>query len=287
MGDNGSVSLAFFHADGDRLIANDMARSLWSHDQMHGVAIGGAVARALEMTLNGIDRGDLRAARYNVDMFKAVSMALPCEFSGRVVRVGPRIALIDAELIQDGEPRCRATGLFLKPSENPDGELWTPEHDLAPPPPEAADENDERKPPVFYSETEGWSSDFMQHQNGSRKIVWQTALPVVEDEEVTPFQAACSAADTVTLATNWGAQGVQHINTDVVLSLSRAPYGRELGFAALTRSETDGIASGSCVVYDRRGVLGSAITTSLANARRTVDFTRVEIPEDGSAARRI
>ena len=59
MGDNGSVSLAFFHADGDRLIANDMARSLWSHDQMHGVAIGGAVARALEMTLNGIDRGDL------------------------------------------------------------------------------------------------------------------------------------------------------------------------------------------------------------------------------------
>lgn len=254
---------------------------------MHGVAIGGAVARALEMTLNGIDRGDLRAARYNVDMFKAVSMTLPCEFRGRVVREGPRIALIDAELIQDGEPRCRATGLFLKPSENPDGELWTPEHDLAPPPPEAADESDERKPPVFYSETEGWSSDFMQHQNGSRKIVWQTALPVVEDEEVTPFQAACSAADTVTLATNWGAQGVQHINTDVVLSLSRAPYGRELGFAALTRSETDGIASGSCVVYDRRGVLGSAITTSLANARRTVDFTRVEIPEDGSAARRI
>ncbi len=287
MGDNGEVSLAFFHAEGDQLIANDMARSLWSHDQMHGVAIGGAVARALEMTLNGIDRGDLRAARYNVDMFKAVSMTLPCEFRGRVVREGPRIALIDAELIQDGEPRCRATGLFLKPSENPDGELWTPEHDLAPPPPEAADESDERKPPVFYSETEGWSSDFMQHQNGSRKIVWQTALPVVEDEEVTPFQAACSAADTVTLATNWGAQGVQHINTDVVLSLSRAPYGRELGFAALTRSETDGIASGSCVVYDRRGVPGSAITTSLANARRTVDFTRVEIPEDGSAARRI
>jgi len=287
LGDNGEVSLAFFHAEGDQLIANDMARSLWSHDQMHGVAIGGAVARALEMTLNGIDRGDLRAARYNVDMFKAVSMTLPCEFRGRVVREGPRIALIDAELIQDGEPRCRATGLFLKPSENPDGELWTPEHDLAPPPPEAADESDERKPPVFYSETEGWSSDFMQHQNGSRKIVWQTALPVVEDEEVTPFQAACSAADTVTLATNWGAQGVQHINTDVVLSLSRAPYGRELGFAALTRSETDGIASGSCVVYDRRGVLGSAITTSLANARRTVDFTRVEIPEDGSAARRI
>lgn len=281
------MSLAFFHAEGDQLIANDMARSLWSHDQMHGVAIGGAVARALEMTLNGIDRGDLRAARYNVDMFKAVSMTLPCEFRGRVVREGPRIALIDAELIQDGEPRCRATGLFLKPRENPDGELWTPEHDLAPPPPEAADESDERKPPVFYSETEGWSSDFMQHQNGSRKIVWQTALPVVEDEEVTPFQAACSAADTVTLATNWGAQGVQHINTDVVLSLSRAPYGRELGFAALTRSETDGIASGSCVVYDRRGVLGSAITTSLANARRTVDFTRVEIPEDGSAARRI
>lgn len=89
MGDNGSVSLAFFHADGDRLIANDMARSLWSHDQMHGVAIGGAVARALEMTLNGIDRGDLRAARYNVDMFKAVSMALPCEIQWSRRPCGP------------------------------------------------------------------------------------------------------------------------------------------------------------------------------------------------------
>lgn len=286
-GENVRVSLAFFTADGDRLIANDMARSLWSHSQMHGVAIGGAVARALEHGLVGIDRQDLRPARYNVDMFRAVSMDLPCEFSSSIVREGPRIALIDAELIQDGEARCRATGLFLKPSENPEGDLWSPDHQLAPPPPEAADEGDERKPPVFYSEEEGWSSDFMKHQNGSRKIVWQTALPVVVGEEVSPFQAACSAADTVTLATNWGAQGVQHINTDVVLSLSRSPVGRELGFAALTRSETDGIASGSCVVYDRRGVLGSAITTSLANAKRTVDFTRVEIPEDGSAARRI
>jgi hypothetical protein len=285
--ENGEVSHAFFTSDGDQLIANDMARSLWSHNQMHGVAIGGAMARALEHGLNGIGRDDLRPARYNVDMFRSVAMDIPCDFRTTIVREGPRIALIDAELVQDGESRCRATGLFLKPSENPEGDLWTPEHELAPPPPEAADESDERKPPVFYSEAEGWSSDFMTHQNGTRKIVWQTALPVVADEDPSPFQSACSAADTVTLATNWGAQGVQHINTDVVLSLSRAPFGRELGFAALTRSETDGIASGSCVVYDRRGVLGSAITTSLANARRTVDFTRVEIPGDGSAARRI
>lgn len=287
LGENGGVSPAFFTAEGDRLIANDVARSLWSHNQMHGVAIGGAVSRALEQGLAGIERADLRPARYNVDMFRAVAMDIPCEFRTRVVREGPRIALIDAELVQEGEARCRATGLFLKPSANPVGDLWTPDHQLAPPPPEEADEDDERKPPVFYSEDQGWSSDFFKHQNGSRKIVWQTALPVVTGEQISPFQAACSAADTVTLATNWGAEGVQHINTDVVLSLSRAPVGNELGFAALTRSETDGIASGSCVVYDRRGVLGSAITTSLANAQRTVDFTRVEIPEDGSAARRI
>ena len=92
------MSLAMFTLEGDQLVPAEIARSMWKHDQMHGVAISGALARAVEMRLAELGRDDLHPARYTVDLFQPAKMA-PCTVTTEVVREGRRICLIDAVLL--------------------------------------------------------------------------------------------------------------------------------------------------------------------------------------------
>jgi hypothetical protein len=265
------MTLAFFRSDGDAFTPLDVARSLWSEEQMHGVATSGLLARAAERAVAECGRDELRAARWNVEMFRAAGMGRTTT-TATVVREGPRLCLVDTTLVQDGEARARATAVFLAPSADPDGEVWSPPTHPAPPPAEVAPESDEPRVPLFCSEQTAWSSSFREHQNGSRKQTWHTALTVVDGEDPTPFQVVASIADATSMVTNWGSNGVEYINTDISLALARLPVSREVGLAAVDWVSADGIAAGSATVFDRQGPIGTSTVASLANARRTVDF---------------
>jgi hypothetical protein len=274
------MTLAMFTLEGDQLVPSDIARSMWSHDQMHGVAVSGALARALEAKLSEIGRTDLHPARYTVDLFQPARMS-PCTVTTEVVREGRRICLIDATLLQDGERVARASCIFLLPTESPSGDVWTPDdHPKAPPADEVPPSEEPRVP--FFTSAAPWSQSFPDHQNAGRKQTWQAGLPVVAGEEGTPFQSVASVADATSMVVNWGTEGVQFINTDITLALARPPVGREVGLSATDRVEVDGIAVGTVEVFDRAGPLGTAMVTSLANGRRPVDFENVEFSDDGT-----
>jgi hypothetical protein len=270
--------MGFFTRDGDRLVPEPHAGSLWSDDQMHGVAAGGALARAAESAL--ADRDDLTPVRFTVDLFRPVRMQ-PCEVRTRVVRSGRRLGLVDAELVQDGETMARAATLFLAPTQEPDGRVWGPDHTFAPPPEDLAPPTDQPHPPYFASDGH-WTGDFGDHQNAARKSSWNAAMHVVVGESITPFQAAASMADGASLVTNWGDAGIEHINTDLSLQLTRPPSGTEIGLAALDRTAHAGIASGVAAVFDRDGRCGTVVVTSLVNSRRTVDLGSVAYSDDGT-----
>lgn len=274
------MDLSYFRRSGESLVPNDIARSSWSANQMHGVAVSGALARTLEGSVaeEGLDQ--LRPARLTVDLFRPATMD-PCRLSAEVVREGRRICLVDAVLTQDGEKVARASAVFLRPSESAAGEVWAPTERPAPPPVELVPPSEEPRVPFFHSSA-GWSQKFSRHQNPARKTSWNTALPIVAGEQITPFQAAAAVADGASLVTNWGSRGVEYINTDITLTLARQPVGLEIGLAAVDRVEDEGIAVGTAAVFDRAGQLGSAVVTSLANARRTVDFESVEYTDDGA-----
>jgi hypothetical protein len=267
------TEFALFRAEGDLLIPQDLARSLWREDQMHGVATAGALGREAENAVVAAGRTDLRPARFTVDLFKAPSMG-PCRLSSTVVREGARLMLLDVELTQDDVVVARASALFLKATENPEGEVWTPDDVPEPPPLEVAAVSDEPRVPIFYSDGVGWSQNFAEHQNGGRKATWQTALGIVAGETPTPFQGLAGAADSTSMITNWGSAGVQYINTDITLAISRVPVSQEIGLSTISRYSHDGIATGSAVVFDREGPIGTTTVTSISNARRAVDFTR-------------
>ena len=274
------MSLAMFTLEDDQLLPTPIARSMWSHDQMHGVAVSGALARALEQQLAELGRDDLQPSRYVVDLFQPARMA-PCTVTTEIVREGRRICLIDATLLQDGARVARASCTFLLPTESPTGRVWTPEDHPKSPPEDLVPPSEEPRVP-FFASSEPWSQSFSNHQNAARKQTWQAGLPVVDGEKGTPFQSVASVADATSMVVNWGTEGVQFINTDITLALARPPVGREIGLSATDRVERDGIAVGTVEVFDRAGPLGTAMVTALANAARPVNFEGVEFDDDGN-----
>lgn len=281
------VTLSFFTRRDDRateLVPRQLACSMWSKDQMHGVALSGALAWAAERRLAEAGRTDLRPARWAVDLFRPARM-VPCTLSAEIEREGRRICLVDVILSQDGERVARGTATFLRPSESTDGEVWEPAERPQPPAPEVVPPSTVPQAPYVRSSAD-WSQDFLAHQNAARKATWSTAVPVVAGEPVTGFQAAAATADGASMVTNWGTRGIEYINTDITLTLAREPEGVEIGLLATDRVEHDGIAVGTAAVFDRRGPLGSVLVAALANARRTVDLGSVTYTDDGRRSNR-
>jgi hypothetical protein len=252
---------------------------LWSENQMHGVALSGALARGLERRVGDLGRTDLRPARYTVDLFRPAAMQ-PSAVRTTVVREGRRLCLVDAVLEQDGEPVARASGLFLKVTEPVTGEVWEPTGSPEVPPVELAPVSEEPQVPLFASDGVGWDPSFSAHQNGGRKTTWQTGVPVVPEEQPSGFVVAASIADATSMVTNWGSNGVEYINTDITLLLARLPEGRQIGLSATDRVSEDGIAVGTATVFDRRGRLGTTAVTAIANAKRAVDFEVHDFKDD-------
>lgn len=280
--------IAFFRTGPDEtLVPQDMARSLWSADQMHGVAVSAALGRAGEHALQAAGREDLVPARFTVDLFRPARMD-PCRLRTTVVRESARLGLVDVGLEQDGPDGpvlvARASLLALKQSVDPPGRVWGPESGPEIPPLEVVPESDSPRVPFFWSEEAGWTQDFGQHQNGGRKQAWQTVPTAVAGELSSPFVAAAAVADSASMVTNWGSAGVEFINTDITLSLARLPVSREIGLAASDRVVHEGVAVGTVVLFDRQGRLGSCTVTSLANAKRTVDFEDVTFTREGPKA---
>lgn len=266
-----TFQLGWFRRVGEVFEPLPLAQSLWRSDQMHGVAVSGLLARALEGAVVAAGRQELVPARYHVDLFRPARMT-GTTATASVVREGPRLMLVDAVVEQDGEVVARGSATFLRPTTNPDGEVWSAD-DLPKAPPEELIRPDGEHHVPFFASDEPWSDNFGEHQNAGRHQTWQTAMPIVLDEECTPFQAVASIADATSMVTNWGSGGVQFINTDISVVLSRLPDGVVLGLRTVDHVAVDGIAAGTAEVFDRRGPIGMATVSSIANARRTVDFS--------------
>ncbi len=264
------MSTAFFRS-GDQggaevLIPQPLAFSGWGEGQLRGLAVSGAMARAAEHAAR--DRSDLRPARWTVDLFRA-AVAMPSTLVARVVRSGRRLCLVEVSFDQDGRTVARATALYLRPGDDVHGATWAPPGEPAPPPESMEPTDPERR--LYFSEPIGWSISAQRHQNASHKQTWHLPLTIVDGEVPSPFQVTACFADVTSLVTNWGSEGLEYINTDISLHLSRLPIPGGVGLSALSRAEADGVAVGSALVFDRKGVLGLAATSALANSQHTVD----------------
>jgi hypothetical protein len=79
-------------------------------------------------------------------------------------------------------------------------------------------------------------------------------------------------AETTSLLTNLGTNGIGYINCDLTLALSRLPDGPQIGLEASSHIAADGISVGTATLYDLDGPFGTGIVTAISNAQAQIDF---------------
>ncbi|MFN8042882.1 MAG: thioesterase family protein [Mycobacterium sp.] len=256
---------AFFDADGDALVPTPWAQGPWGAT-VSGHIMGGLLGWAVERA--GGD-ADLVPARLTVDLLRPTAMA-PLRVETSVRREGKRIKVVDAEVLQNGTVVSRASSVFLRRGDHPDGEVWGSPTVMPPIPDDSAVSTDQMPFVLwaFGSDTEagtlgGTGTEWQQA--GLRKFAWVRELrPLITGESMTPFVRVALAGDVTSALTHWGTGGLRYINADFTMTLSRLPDGPYIGLASDGHHGSDGIASGSATLFDRHGPIGHSIAIALA-----------------------
>lgn len=258
---------------GEVLVPTHATASGWGAGQLRGMAVSGALARATEREMAGLDAAaGMRPARFTLDLFRA-ARAVPSRTRTEVVRQGRRLILIDAFFEQEGKTVARSATLFLNPTCSPPGNVWNQAPTPGLPPAGMVPEADDER--IYFEEGRGWVPSSQARHAVLRRQSWHFPMQIVEGETQTPFQMAASICDVSNVISNWGDRGLEFINGDVTLTLARLPKEQNMGLSATGRVEEDGVSTGSAVLYDCDGVFGMSLVTGLANPEfRTNPKTR-------------
>jgi hypothetical protein len=214
-----------FVTDGTGYVPTRLARGPWG-PSISGNYVGGLLGRAVELEVHDVD---LQAARLTVDLLRPVALK-PLHIHSSVVRDGRRLRLVDAVMTQNDVMVARASALFLRRSEHAVDAVWTSPVTMPAVPAEpvmlAGD-----VPMVFHSfgrdpvaGSPGVGVKEWRHHG--QKFAWmrETKL-LVDDEPLSPFTRVVMAGDVTSSLTHWGTEGLQFINADYTVTLSRLPEG--------------------------------------------------------------
>jgi Thioesterase-like superfamily len=256
----------FFVRDGNDYVPTRLARGPWG-PSISGNYVGGMLGRTVEQE---IDDAGLQPARLTVDLLRPVALQ-PLQMHSSVVRDGRRLRLVDAIMTQNDVMVARASGLFLRRSEHTTVDtVWTSPVTMPAVPADPVMLADD-VPIVFHS----FGRDSVAGSPGvgdrewrhyGQKFAWmRETKSLVDDEPLSPFTRAVMAGDVTSSLTHWGTEGLQFINADYTITLSRLPEGVYIGLAAVTHYGHAGVATGVATLFDETGPIGSGMATALAN----------------------
>lgn len=255
-----TVLEAFFVEEEGSFRPSEMARGWWSKDSLHGRALVGLMGTVVA-DRHGCE--GMVPARFTIDMFRLAPFGA-VSITTKVVREGPRIVLVEAEMSGGGRPVARATMQFLRRAASPPGKVWSPSPWHVPPP-EAVPETPDRAAPHYF-EVRGIEGRLGEH--GPRKQWMRDKYELIAGKPLSPYARAALAADFASAFVHCGDRGIRYINTDVSLHLHRLPVGEWIGFETTGHDASQGIAVGHCRIYDVEGPFGFIDCTALANERR-------------------
>ncbi|MEM9714716.1 MAG: thioesterase family protein [Actinomycetota bacterium] len=255
------MAASFFStADGEWFVPNDPARGPWDADSCHGGPPTGLLARALERVLP-----EFRLVRITVDLTRPVPMA-GFRIEAEVTRAGRSVARSRAVLVDgDGTERARAAGLHVVGRELgplPNVEVAVPRFDESVPGPFVF-ERSLHGLPAFMSGVELRYPPGESNEPGPT-TVWMRTIPLLPDEEMSPFQRICPLADCGNaIGRNADPDQVGFVNPDLTLTLHREPVGEWLGSSSVSHWEPTGIGLADALLFDTEGVVGRACQTLL------------------------
>ncbi len=256
-----AASIPYLLRDESRFVPTEIARGGWG-PSLSGHVVGGLLGRAVE---RAVDDPEWQPARLTVDLPAPVAQE-PIEVHTQLHHDRRRLRLVEAVLTQGGIPVARGSALFLRRGPQPEGDVWSPPVQMPPLP------IDDGAQPSLFMRTYGWGTEIQNPDpdwadSRGPKYTWlQETRPLIEGEPLGAFTRAAMGADITASLANWGTNGLQFINVDYTLTLTRLPDGPYIGLASLTRQSHDGVASGSAVLVDRKGPIGSAVSVAIAHS---------------------
>jgi len=261
----------FRHESGG-VVPSESAGSPWSRQSLHGGAVAALLAHGFEGAAREVG---LRPVRLGVDLFRPVP-AQPLSLRHRTVRRGRRLALLESELLAEGQPVARGSALLLD-----DGAPATAPGGPRPEAPEALESGRlypaaiaERTPPGFHCHV-----DVRFCMYDGAPLMWvRPELELFSGVSLSPLVLAAACSDLVYAATvlpalrgqdsSWslsGRLGKPYINADTTLYLERPPTGDWMAFQAQPLAVHGRTAVARVAVLDSNGRLGSAAQALLEN----------------------
>jgi hypothetical protein len=251
------LGVSFYRRIADnRFEATPYTRGPWDARSQHAGPPAALLARAVERQ---VGRDDMRVARLTFDIIRPVPVGR-LTVSARVVHPGRSVAIVEAELVPDGEPTAmRVTAMLIRtaaevaPAVSYDG------------PPEFPDATG--KQPFFPVPYDIGYHTAMEYRftagsfldPGPATCWMRMRVPLVDEEEPSPLTRVLVAADSgngVSSILDWR----QHlfINPDLTVHLHRYPAGEWVCLDARTWIDPDGIGLAETALYDRTGAIGRA-----------------------------
>jgi acyl-coenzyme A thioesterase PaaI-like protein len=262
--DSAIMPEALFTVDGDSYLPGGMTQGPWGA-AMGGQIVGGLLAWGIERS--GIEP-DLQPARFTVDLLRPVLLE-PVQIQTSVQRDGRRIKLLDGTLVQNGKTVARASALFLRRGDHPDGRVWSTPVRMPPLPTDSASFPPDM--PFFiwgYGTTREGTAGIATgewEQSHSQKFAWARVFrPMVQGHPLTPFTRLAFVGDVTSSLTHWGTGGLRYINADYSVTASRLPDGEFVGLAAHSHYGAAGVATGAATLFDRHGPIGTSSALALA-----------------------
>jgi Thioesterase-like superfamily len=259
------VADAFFHPDGDWLVASELTRGPWDPGFQHAGPPSALLVRAIERA--GEPDG-FQVGRITLEILRPVPIGR-LRAEARVVRPGRSVELIEATLSgEEGELiRALAWRLRAKPVElDPE-----PPQESPPPGPDQGEETG-----FFLTGQDVGYHTAMDYrfvhgaflEPGPAMVWMRMRQPLVAGEETTPLQRVLVAADSGNgVSSALDVSRYLFINTDLSVHLSRMPEGQWVCLDATTYPEANGVGLADTALYDQRGRIGRAAQTLLVRAR--------------------
>lgn len=249
---------AFFHLEDEVYVGNGPARGPWSAEACHAGPVTAVIARTLEPIAPA-----QQLVRLSISFVRPVPVA-GFRVTTELVRAGRAATTATARLTDLGGKLCaKAKSLHLatyEPVDFPCAPSGGPEFTAATaaewPFPVAS-----HGLPFFASGIEIKLPPGEDNGPGPTTM-WMRTIGIIEGEEPSPFQALCPLADCGNgISRNTDIRENTCVNPDLTLVVFRQPESEWLASAARSFWEPNGIGMSHAMLYDTKGVVGTALQT--------------------------
>ncbi len=246
----------FTTLDGEWFQPTDPCRGPWDPTACHAGPPAGLLARASERLLP-----DQQLVRLAIDLTRPIPHA-GFRIEAEVARAGRSVSTTAMTLI-DGSDKAIATARTMhiapgEPSEIPTILRQTPSLSDAVPGPFPLSEI-EHGQPAFPTGVEVRYPPGQGPDVGPTQF-WMRALPLLPDEQPSPFQRICPLADCGNaFSRHADPSQVAFMNTDLTIVLHRPPVGEWFGMDSQSDWHSNQIGMSDSLLFDDLGPVGRAV----------------------------